>query len=85
MSRLEPIRARRAESASVLAKRMGVHPATIRRTVAEERSEYLSWTSKRREDIRAYKAELPEMSMRAIATHFECSVGVVHKAIHETA
>lgn len=84
MTRPQPIRARRKESATVLAARLGVHPRTIRNTVAEERSEYLAWTSKRREDIRAYKAEHPEMSMRAIAAHFECSVGVVHKAIHET-
>nr|CRY94569.1 hypothetical protein [uncultured prokaryote] len=85
MSKREPIRARREESATVLAKRFNVHPTTIRRTVSEERSEYLSWTSKRREDIRAYRAEHPEMSMRAIAAHFECSIGTVHNALHETA
>ena len=84
MTRPQPIRARRQESAAELAKKLGVTPRTIRNTVAEERSVYLSWTSKRRRDIRAYKDEHPEMSMRAIAAHFECSVGVVHKAIHET-
>lgn len=84
MSKPQPIRARRKESASALAARLGVSPRTIRNAVAEERSEYLAWTSKRRQDIREFKAEHPEMTMRAIAGRFECSVGVVHKALHET-
>jgi len=65
---------------------MSRRPQRVRcsiRTVAEERSAYLSWTSKRREDIRAYKAEHPEMTVRVLAAHFECSIGTVHNPLKE--
>lgn len=85
MNRAEPIRARRKESATELAKKLGVTPRTIRNAVAEERSEYLSWTSKRREDIRQLKADHPELTVRAIAERIGCSIGTVHNALKEAA
>lgn len=63
----------------------GLTEQTIKRWTSEPREVYLSRVQKRREAIRAYKAEHPEKSMRAIAERFECSVGTVHSALKETA
>ncbi len=76
-----PTRARRNHTAAELAKRFGVTARTIRNTVAEERSVYLSRAEQRREQIR----ELREtgLSMRAIADEVGCSVGTVHNALSD--
>lgn len=75
----QPTRARRGQTARELADRFGVSTRTIRRTVAEERSEFLSRAQQRRMRIR----ELREtgMSYRAIAAEVGCSVGTVHNAL----
>ena len=74
-----PTRARRSQTARELAERFGVSTRTITRTVAEERSEFLSRAQQRRVRIR----ELREtgMSYRAIAAEVGCSVGTVHNAL----
>jgi transposase len=46
-----PTRARRQQTARELAKRFGVHPVTIRRTVAEERADYEARANERRVKI----------------------------------
>lgn len=76
-----PARARRNQTARELANRFGVSARTIRRTVAEERSEYLTRAQERRLRIR----ELREtgLSMRAIAAEVGCSVGTVHNALKD--
>ena len=75
----QPTRARRGQTARELADRFGVSPRTIRRTVAEERSEFLNRAQQRRERIRELRAT--GLSYRAIAAEVGCSVGTVHNAL----
>lgn len=81
MPRAEPIRARRKGTAREYAEKFGVHPVTVRRMIAVERSVFEQEARDRQEAIRAFKAKHPEMSMRAIAAEFGCSVGTVHRAL----
>ena len=74
-----PTRAKRKQSARELAERFGVSPRTIRRTVAQERADYLADAAARHERIRALRAE--GLSMRAIAAKEGVTVGTVHYAI----
>ena len=60
-----PTRAKRKQSARELAERFGVSPRTIRRTVAQERADYLADAAARHERIRSLRAE--GLSMRASA------------------
>lgn len=76
-----PTRAKRKQSARVLAERFGVHPTTIRRTVAQSREDYLAEAAARHERIRAMRAE--GMTMRAIAEREGVSARAVHYAIHK--
>lgn len=78
----EPTRAKRKQTARELAERFGVHPSTIRRTVAQSREDYLSEAAKRRSRIRALRAE--GLSMRAIAEREGITPGAVHYAVHKT-
>lgn len=78
--RAEPTRAKRKQSARVLAERFGVHPTTIRRTVAQSREDYLTEAAERRARIRAWRAE--GLSMRAIAVKEGVTPGAVHWALH---
>lgn len=75
-----PTRARRNHTAAELAKRFGVTARTIRNTVAEERSVYLSRAERRRQQIRELREQ--GLSMRAIADEVGCSVGTVHNALN---
>ena len=54
---------------------------TIRRTVAQERADYLADAAARHKRIRALRAE--GLSMRAIAAKEGVTVGTVHYAIHK--
>ena len=76
-----PTRAKRKQSARELAERFGASPRTIRRTVAQERADYLADAAARHERIRALRAE--GLSMRAIAAKEGVTVGTVHYAIHK--
>jgi hypothetical protein len=73
--------ARHNQTARELAVRFGVSLRTILRTMAEERSEYLTRAQERRLRIR----ELREtgLSMRKIAAEVGCSAGTVHSALKD--
>lgn len=77
-----PTRAKRKHTATEWAERFGVTPRTIRNTVAQERSEYLSEAAKRHQRIRELRAE--GLSMRAIAAEVNVSVSAVHYALHKS-
>ena len=74
-----PTRAKRKQSARELAERFGVSPRTIRRTVAQERADYLADAAARHKRIRALRAE--GLSMRAIAAKEGVTVGTVHLSL----
>lgn len=75
-----PTRARRKMTARELGERFNRSPRTIRRIIAEERSEWLSRAEQRQQQIRELRAT-GGMSMRAIAAELGCSVGTVHRAL----
>jgi transposase len=77
----EPTRAKRKKTARELAERFGVHPSTIRRTVAQSREDYLSEAAERHARIHALRAQ--GLSMRAIAEREGITPGAVHYAIHK--
>lgn len=79
--RLPPTRARRTQTAQELAKRFGVHPVTIRRTVAEERASYVGRADERRAQI--IDLHRKGWTGRAIATHLEVTPGLVYKRLRE--
>lgn len=74
---------RKGLSVRELAERTGYSTASITRWTAEERGVYLARAAQRREKIRELRAQ--GLTMRAIAAELECSVGIVHKAVHELA
>jgi len=75
-----PTRAKRTETARELAKRFGVSPRTIQRTVAQSREDYLNEAAERRTRIWALREE--GLSMRAIAEREGITVGAVHYALN---
>lgn len=74
-----PTRAVRKHTARELGERFGRSPRTIRRIIAQERSEFLAQARERGQRIVKLREE--GMSMRAIADEVGCSVGTVHRHI----
>jgi len=64
-----------------LAERIGRSPATVARYTSEPREEYEARTAARHDRIRGLRAE--GLSMRAIATELNVSVGTVHYALNK--
>lgn len=63
------------------AQKTGMSPATIKRWTSEPREEYLSAAEKRHQRIRELRAE--GLSMRAIASELNVTVGTVHYALNK--
>ncbi len=76
-----PTRARRKMTARELGEKFGRSPRTIRRIIAEERSEWLARAEQRHQQIRELRATRG-MSMRAIAAELGCSASTVHRALN---
>jgi len=72
---------RRTKTARELAALYGVHPATVRRTMAEPRADYLARAAARR----AHAVELRAQGMkhRQIAEEMGCSIGTVGRLLYE--
>ncbi|MFD8880892.1 helix-turn-helix domain-containing protein [Corynebacterium xerosis] len=77
-----PTRAVRKHTARELGERFGRSPRTIRRIIAQERSEFLAQARERGQRIVELRAK--GMSMRAIADEIGCSVGTVHRYVKES-
>lgn len=74
---------RRPASARAIAERLGVSPSTVKRLIAEPRSEYEARTEARHEHIRALRSQ--GKSYRVIATELNISIGTVHYALNKAA
>lgn len=74
---------RKGKTARELAERTGLSVRTIMDWTAEPRGEYLTRAQSRREKIRELRAT--GLSMRAIASKVDCSVGTVHNALKHAA
>jgi len=64
-----------------LSERIGRSPATVARYTSEPREQYDARVSERHERIRELRLE--GMSMRAIASELDISVGTVHYALNK--
>lgn len=64
-----------------LAEKTGASPRAIISWTSEPREDYLARADEKREKIQALRAE--GLSMRAIAKQVGCSVGLVHRYVHE--
>ena len=70
---------RRSQTARELGKRFNRSPRTIRRVMAESRSDYESRAGERRAKIRELRAT--GMTYREIAAEIGCAIGTVHNAL----
>ena len=64
-----------------LAEKTGASPRAIISWTSEPREDYLARADEKREKIQTLRAE--GLSMRAIAKQVGCSVGLVHRYVHE--
>lgn len=81
MSTSTPTRARRTQTARALAEKFGVHPVTIRRTVAEERSTYEARAQETRERIIELKRQ--GLKQVTIAQELRITTGLVSIRLKE--
>lgn len=65
-----------------LAEKTGASPRAIISWTSEPREVYLARANEKRELVRKLRSE--GMSMRAIAAEIGCSVGTVHRYVHES-
>lgn len=64
-----------------VAEGTGLSTATIERWTSEPREDYLARADEKRRRVRELRAQ--GLSMRAIAAEIGCSVGTVHRYVHE--
>lgn len=84
MSARPPLRlAKRAPglTAKEAAARVGRSPRTIRRWTSIPREEFLAQANEKRARVQELRAK--GLSIRAIATELDCSVGIVHRYVKE--
>ena len=74
------IRGRRRDPARVVAAQMGIHPDTVRHTIAEERNDWVERMQNRRDRVAAMRrdgATVPE-----IAAEMDMTEGAVRTMLH---
>ena len=72
---------RNGRTAREIAERTGLSVRQVQNWTSERRTLFEERAKRRQEAIRAFKARHPEMTIRALAAEFECSVGTVHRAL----
>ena len=72
---------RRSQTAQELATKLGVHPATVRRIMAEPREDYLARARARRKQATELRAQ--GLKHREIAAEMDVPIGTVSRLLHE--